>query len=444
MSNDAAAYSEGTQGAPLKTGLFGQRLTLMEELRAETFAAHARLQCAPYFQALAACRLPLESYVGQLRALAVVHGVLEQALANCADASVISVWNGDMRKLPLVHQDLRYFEPRTVADLKEAVEAALKAADHLRPRSLEQPLSLLGWLYVLEGSTLGALVLRPLIARAFLLSGEEGLAYVHSYGPAVHARWAEYQQRMNALRLTAEEREQVARAAGECFDHLEAVILALYPFAPESRTFLITSINPEAGRHPLPADAREVQASVRAGDICWRRFPYFEHRYGERGRRFAGSDAAWQATLYHYEPAQIIQQVRWLGRVLAARGMPTLLLQVQLEILVEELTAAIPEKKAAYEKLLPAAADLHASRRKHLSDERLEALAAEFDRVVGPEWSTRCPGTGSLLGAAVADELNGSEGAVESLCLWLTDAARFPAAWIAAVAATLAQARRPA
>jgi hypothetical protein len=296
----------------------------------------------------------------------------------------------------------------------------------------------------MEGSTLGAVVLRPLIARAFLLSGEEGTAYVHSYGREVQARWAQYQQRMNALRLTAEEREQVAAAAGACFGHLEAVFLALHPFAPESKTFLITSINPEAGRHPLPADAREVEASLRAGDSCWRRFPYFEQRYGERGRRFARSDAAWQATLCRYDPEQIVQQVRWLGRVLAARGMPTLLLQVQLEILVEELTVAIPEKRAVYEKLLPAAADLHASRHRQLADERLEALAAAFARAVGPEWSTRYPDAGRLLGAAVADELNGSEGAVESLCAWLTDTARFPAAWIAAVAATLAQARQQA
>jgi hypothetical protein len=63
----------------MKTGIFGQQLTLIEELKAATFPAHARLQTAPFFQALAACQLPLESYVGQLRALSVIHGVLEQA-----------------------------------------------------------------------------------------------------------------------------------------------------------------------------------------------------------------------------------------------------------------------------------------------------------------------------------------------------------------------------
>jgi heme oxygenase len=426
----------------MKTGLFGQQLTLVEELRAATFLAHARLQTAPFFQALTACQLPLESFVGQLRALSVIHTVIEQALESCPDQRVASVWNRDMRRLPRLLQDLRYFEPRAVADLKEAAEAALNTAERLRLRSLEQPLTLLGSAYVLEGSRLGAVVLRPIYARAFLLTGGEGLSYLHTEAPAVHARWAQYQQRMNALRLNVEEREQVLQAANESFAEIEGVFLALYPFQPESKTFLVTSINPEAGRHPVPADAREIHASLEAADVCWQRFPYYEHRYGERGRCFARSDAAWLATLCQYDPAQIIQQVRWLGRVLAARGMPTLMLQVHLEIQADALTAAVPEKRSDYGKLLQAAADLRDSRRRHLAVDQLEAIAAGFDRAVGPEWSARFPHTGALLVSAVTDEMEGSAGAVESLRPWMTDAARFPAEWIAAVEATLVQARQ--
>jgi hypothetical protein len=249
---------------------------------------------------------------------------------------------------------------------------------------------------------------------------------------------------MNALRLGAEERETMTQTANEFFAQIEGVFQALYPFQPESKTLLVTSINPEAGRHPVPADTREVQAALGAADACWQRFPYFEHRYGERGQRFARSDAAWLATLGRYEPAQIIQQVRWLGRVLAGRGMPTLLLQVQLEILVEALAAAIPEKKSEYGKMSLAAAELRESRRKHLADEPLQAFADGFDHAVGPEWSTRFPHTGALLVSAVADELEGNDGAVESLRSWLMDDARFPAKWIAAVESTLVQARQQA
>ena len=428
----------------MKRGIFGQQLTLMEELKSETFPAHARLQTLPFFQALFACQLPLESYVGQLRALAAIHGVLEQAIESSPDKRVASVWNRDMRKVPQLQQDLRYFEPRTVADLKEAVDATLKTVELLRLKSVEMPLALPGCLYVLEGSTLGAMVLRPQFARAFLLTGTDGLSYLHNYGPTVHARWAQYQQRMNALQLSEEERGPMIQAANEFFAQLEAIFRALYPFQPESKTFLVTSINAEAGRHPVPADAREVQASLRAADICWQRFSYYEHRYGERGRRFARSDAAWQATLCQYEPAQIIQQVQWLGRVLANRGMPTFLLQDQLEILVAELVADNPGKKSEYEKLLLAATELRESRRRHLSDDQLQKFAASFDQAVGLEWSARFPHTGKMLISAVADELEGSEGAVESLQSWLTDAGRFPAGWIGAVQDTITQARQQA
>jgi heme oxygenase len=62
-----------------------------------------------------------------------------------------------------------------------------KAAEQIRFLSVECPLAFLGCVYVLEGSTLGATVVRPLIARAFLLTGEEGLAYLHNYGPEVRA-----------------------------------------------------------------------------------------------------------------------------------------------------------------------------------------------------------------------------------------------------------------
>lgn len=185
---------------------------------------------AGFFSELAACQLPLESYVGQLRALAVIHGVLEQTLAECTDERVASVWRADMRKLPLLELDLRYFEPRAVADLKESVHAAQQAVKRIRLQSIEQPLSLLACVYVLEGSTLGARVLRPLVARALMLTGEDGLSYLHSYGTTVHQRWTQFQARMNALQLSTIEREQIDQAANEFFASLEAIFLALYPF----------------------------------------------------------------------------------------------------------------------------------------------------------------------------------------------------------------------
>ena len=425
----------------MEQGFYGQQLTLMEELKAETYLPHVHLQEAPFFMALASCQLPLESYVGQLRALSIVHGVLEEALESTNNEAVASVWKSSMRKLSLLQKDLRSFEPQIVADIKESVELTLTIAEHIRLQSMEQPVKLLGHVYVLEGSTLGACVLRPLFARAFLLTGEDGLNYLNSYGQEVQTQWVQYRQRMNALRLSPEERQQIIQAACEFFAQLKAVFQTLYPFKPKSKTFLVTSLNPEAGRHPIPADAREVKASIQAADAYWQRFPYFEARYGERGRRFAKSDGAWLATLCQFDQEQINQQVLWLGRVLSTRGMPTLMLQVQLEILFEELATTIPEKRPEYEKLLVAAAELQKSRNRYIGEDQFKALTDAFDRAVGPEWSKRFEHAGALLVSAVADERAGSLGTVENIETWMTDSARFPAGWITAVQETLAQAQ---
>lgn len=421
-------------------GLFGQRLSLMEMLEAATFAAHARLHGVPYFGALFVCRLPLESYVGHLRALAVIHAELERELDACRDDRVGSVWRADMRKLPLLEHDLHVFEPRTVADIREAAEVAVAAVDQLRPQALEQPLAVLGWLYVLEGSALGARVLEPAYARAFLLSGDDGLAYLKCHGDQTVQRWREYCDRMNALSLNEVECQQVMQGANALFSIMESLLRALYPFRPESRTFSITSINPEAGRHPVPSDPREVEAAVRAGDRCWRKFPYFEQRYGERGLRFARSDAVWLATLAGQPPAQILRQVRWLGRVLAARGMPTLLLEDQLGSLVEELVAAVPDRRKEYVKLLVAAAALGDARRRHLTDTQVGEVARRFLEAAGADWSTRLPFTGELIASYVADQLDGIDATDKGVVSWLSDGEHFPAEWIAAVRQALEQA----
>jgi hypothetical protein len=209
---------------------------------------------------------------------------------------------------------------------------------------------------------------------------------------------------------------------------------------PEPGGRSAADINPEAGSHPVPSDPREMHATLRAADICWQRFPYLAERYGERGLRFTRSDSAWLATLAGLGMPRVSEQVFWLRGVLATRGVPSLMLQSHLEILCGELDAAIPEEGAAHARLRRAAADLCEARRAHVSDERAAALSYAFDGEAGAGWVSRLPGTAHLLVSAVADEADGSVGAIGSLDCWLTDARRFPPAWIAAVGTVLSRA----
>ncbi len=425
---------------PMNAGLLGQKLTLMEELRAATHLIHTAIQSLPFFEALLACQLPLESYAGLLRALACIHRALETGIAAAAAPAVRQVWQDGMRKLPLLQRDLSFFEPRVLADIHGATTAAEAAARFISEEAAENPLALLGCLYVLEGSTMGAAVLHPRFARAFLLAGEDGLAYLRNYGAEAGARWAQFSGRMNGLCLSQAEREWIVRTAQQFFARLKALHEALFPFLEDSKVYLASTINAEAGRHPVPADPGELEASFRAAERCGQQFPYCGIRYGERGRRFARSDSAWLATLCQFAEAQVVEQVRWLSRVLATRGMPSLILQTHLAILREELARAHPEKAAVYQRLDAAAAALQTARRKHLADAAGASLAQAFEAAAGPGQDPLAKTAGALLVCAVADEREGSDGAIENLRAWMVDATRFPPAWIQAVEATLAQA----
>ncbi|HEX7240361.1 MAG TPA: hypothetical protein VF263_08860 [Longimicrobiaceae bacterium] len=204
------------------------------------------------------------------------------------------------------------------------------------------------------------------------------------------------------------------------------------------------AINPSAGWHPVTSDPEEVEAARRAGEASLREFPYYVERYGERGRFFAASDGAWLVNLAAGGGEYVERQVLWLGTVLASRGMPRWLLERHLELLHDELGRARPRDAGRYRPLLDAAALLRGLRERRIPPAVFRGLALEFAARVGPEWSRRLPGMGGILAAAVADEADGIANAVASVEPWATDPTVFPPIWVAAVRATLAEARESA
>jgi hypothetical protein len=203
------------------------------------------------------------------------------------------------------------------------------------------------------------------------------------------------------------------------------------------------SLNPNAGDHVVTADPRELAASERAGDRSWSAWTYYARRYGERGRQFTRSDSAWIATLASSPAAVVERQIGWLGSVLAARGMPRLLLEQHLRMLHTELVTAIPEGASEYAVLLQAANMLRSEVYARISEGALGALERNFHERVDDAQPDDMR-TGALIGAAVADEQAGVPRAVESLLDWLADPSHFSASWIEAVEQTLEEARRMA
>jgi len=206
----------------------------------------------------------------------------------------------------------------------------------------------------------------------------------------------------------------------------------------------VAALNPEAGQHVVTSDPNELRAAVTAGEQTRRRFVYYERRYGERGRRFTHSDSAWIVTLASMTPDVVERQLRWLGGLLAARGMPRWLLEEHLKVLYAELVAATPGKRVDYDRLLGVATVFRDERLSHLDEETSARLAGELDRRVGAAAAADLPEAGALLVAAVAEEAAGLYRVVESLMDWLADPVRFSTTWIAAASQTLHAAREQA
>ncbi|MEU6230511.1 biliverdin-producing heme oxygenase [Streptomyces sp. NPDC047042] len=200
-------------------------VTVVERLRASTRTWHDSLEATPFASAMIAGTLPVERYVGQLAAYRPVLEALEGALAEAEAPDTTSVWSSDLVKLPLVERDLAYFAGLGTAPGSWAAEAAEAFTAEIRQRAEASDLpALLGFLYVMEGSTLGALVLHPYVTAAYRLSGTDGVAY---YTSGDRDRWARLTARMNRALTDPAVQDRVVAAAHSAYRHAAAITGAL-------------------------------------------------------------------------------------------------------------------------------------------------------------------------------------------------------------------------
>lgn len=413
--------------------------TATQALRAAVRDLHARIETTPFARSLLDRTVHLDAYVGYLRVLAVIHAALESSLDSCDDPPASLAWSEDLRRLPELLDDIDAFRWQLVPDAPRAIQAALRAASHVRLASRENPAALPGCLYVLAGSSRGAVVLAPLAAQALGLSPERGLSYLTRHaGPA---DWERAASRLDAV-ADAGQIQAMVESALVVFECLLEAFEALWPLDRADRRFTAAGLNPEGGAHPAPQDERDVLAVLRATERSLAEFPYFLYRYGQRARRFADSDGAWLATLPDLGAEAMQAQTDWLGRTLAARGMPRLLLARHLEVLAEELAAARPDQVERSSLLVQVAGRMRRNLEARLPRSLLKRRVIDLERACGRRRDFACAEAISLLASAAVDEADGLTGAATSLLSWLADPNRFPQPWIDALHAALADWRR--
>lgn len=368
-----------------------------ERLREAAAQHDARVAALPYARALADQQLLPERQWALMRALAIIHDELARLLPTTPSI--------DERRVRIQAVLVAHAIDRNTVD--EAGIAALLFAQRAR--------------------------LDAEHAHAFLVALELSPVYRLAGLPPVAATPA-------AASPAARLDDAAVDAARVAFTSLELVIGAAGRRA-RGNEWLATELNIDAGMHSIPADLREIEAALAAGEETWRHFAYYAARYGGRGRRFTASDAAWLVTLARDDATRTSQQVHWLAALLASRGMPRLLMEVHLQHLAATLTARVPERAARYRALAAAAHELHEERTAVLAEPRARDLVARFSADLEREAQLSPVEAGTLIVAAVADEALNVPGAVKALVSWLCDPARFTTRWRDAAQRLVADAR---
>ncbi len=414
------------------------QLNLHQLLKKQTKELHEKAHQIPYIINLLKDNVPKESLIGHLRAFTIVYGAIEHHINQIDNAHMKDLLNGYTPKLPRLLLDLESIEAKEVKDIIPAVGNALSVADRVMIYSLKSPWKLIGFIYTLDGSLNGGSIFKKHFAKILSLEDSSELSFFSVFDDSFKHFWASFTDKLNSDLIGASIKDDIIAGAQEVFYDLMKIYGSLFPIVEKDVGNHITSLNPEAGNFPIPTDPIEINCAISAGLKCWDEFPFYEKRYGERGRRFTVSDSAWLVTLSELPVDLAISQVYWLAKYLAKIGMPTITMEFQLKYLYEELSEAIPENEPKYKTLLIASNALCESRLKILEQQFFEEGNLVFNSYLEDSGYSDeiLDNTGLLICSSIADLRNEFDDSVQAFKCWITDPLIFPNEWIKAVEET--------
>jgi heme oxygenase len=197
-----------------------QGTPIMQSLREATAAQHADAESRQLQRDLVAGRLPRATYAAWLGQMFLVHRALWEAIDGNREehTELERIVRDEGRHVANLRSDLRALD--IDADAVEPLASTARAVAEIRDVAANDPLTLLGYNYVLEGSMNG----NRFIARAVAPTLDvPATAYLDPYGEEQRPGWLSYRERMNALEIEAAQADRMVRAAQAMFDFIAAM-----------------------------------------------------------------------------------------------------------------------------------------------------------------------------------------------------------------------------
>ncbi|MCM3748051.1 biliverdin-producing heme oxygenase [Paenibacillus pasadenensis] len=184
---------------------------IMERLREQTSEEHKRMENNEYAKAIMDGSMTREQY---RRYLILFYGFIKAAeneIYPDSQLEELGLSEADRAKAPLIEQDLLYLglTPGQIGELPLCLELP----------DLSATAKKLGYLYVLEGSTLGGQIISRKIGSSLQLEPGAGLSYFYAYGDETRSSWQKMREIIEQGAAGSE--EQTITAAKETFRLLE-------------------------------------------------------------------------------------------------------------------------------------------------------------------------------------------------------------------------------
>ncbi len=191
-------------------------MSIMNRLKSATADLHRNAESSPLQSQLVKGLLPRDGYVSFLRQMYRVHAVLERAIRDhsAEHPGFAAVLRDYHLREPQLREDLVFLGADPDAITPASATTAMitdieRAAD-------QQPVALLGMLYVMEGSTNGSKFIAAAIRQAYGLAGP-GTAYLDPHGDLQKERWQAFKRDMDGVGFDEDESLAIINAAMAVF-----------------------------------------------------------------------------------------------------------------------------------------------------------------------------------------------------------------------------------
>lgn len=192
-------------------------VTVMDLLRESTSEMHNSAEANDFQHRLSAAKVQKDELARYLQQLYLIHqsvsSLIEQSqTTNTPLRHVVRDYHHD---LTCIINDIEYLGKK--AEQATPLKPTADLVASMTGTSKTTPAALLGYLYVLEGSTNGAKFLAKALRKGLNLPEDAGASYFDRYGDKQRERWNGFKQAMNEVDFTEEERAKLVSTATETF-----------------------------------------------------------------------------------------------------------------------------------------------------------------------------------------------------------------------------------